>query len=586
MYQQAIFSKCVFILCAALIVCSGSFFYPRWKKSGGEAQLSWDAGGYYWYLPSIFIYHDLKGQHFKDSILQQYQPTPPDDFQYAFKQQSGNYVIRYTMGTALLEAPWFFVAHAIARPMGYPADGFSKPYQFMIYLGGVLFTLLGLGYLRKLLRLYFSDTVTGITLFLLVAGTNYLNYGGIDVGMTHCWLFTLYVFIFLNTHYYYETLQRKYVLRLAALIGLAALVRPPEIISIIIPVCWGMNRLTIPAIKERLLFFRKQLPQLVPAIIITLLILILPFCYWKYASGHWFIYTYQEQGFSWFAPHFKQYALNYQCGWLLYTPLMFFALAGIIPFIRSGSNKVAILLLIAVNYYIVAAWDAWDYGGRAMIQNYPALLFPLATLIDFLLRKKIRILLFAPLLVLVTYFNIWWTYQAHRGTLIGSAPATQAYYFATIFRYNLPLEIQKLRDNKDLYTKVVQNPVILYPAKADTISMGPIIVAEGKQSSLSFPVTQKYKWIRASADVHIDQKERNVWFMTHYTVRLKKGNDVIKENSIRLQRLLNEHETKNIAIDVKVKYNTYDNIELLFYNENNGAQPCTITNIKAIGFDQ
>ncbi|WP_118974084.1 hypothetical protein [Taibaiella koreensis] len=577
------FSKYTFLLCAVLIAYSGSFFYPRWKKGGGEAQLSWDAGGYYWYLPSVFIYHDLRGQHFKDSILNKYQPTPPDDFQYGFWQPSGNYVIRYTMGTAILEAPWFFIAHALARPLGYPADGFSLPYQFMIYLGGMLFTLLGLWYLRKLLLLYFNDTVTGITLFLLVAGTNYLNYGGIEVGMTHSWLFTLYVFLFLNTHYYYERLQRKYLLRVAALIGLIALVRPPEIIAVLIPVFWGMNSLWPRVLRERLRFFKKQLPQIVLGAGIVLAILSIQFFYWKYASGQWFVYTYQQQGFSWRRPHFKMYALNYQCGWLLYTPVMLFALAGIIPLIWSGRNKIAILLLIGINYYIVAAWDAWDYGGRAMIQNYPALLFPLASLVHFLLRKKIGLILATPLLLPAVYFNIWWTYQAHKGTLIGGAPGTRAYYLATIFRYNLPPEVQMLRDNEDAYTGAVHQPIVLY--SGDTASNSRFTVTQDEQHSISFPVKEKHKWIRASADIHIDQKEWGLWFMTHYAVRLKKGNDVVQENSIRLQRLLDKGDTKNMTVDVKVKYDVYDNIELLFYNENKGTIPCYVDHIKVIGFD-
>lgn len=74
--------------------------------------------------------------------------------------------------------------------------------------------------------------------------------------------------------------------------------------------------------------------------------------------------------------------------------------------------------------------------------------------------------------------------------------------------------------------------------------------------------------------------------MTHYTVRLKKGNTILQENSIRLQRLLNEGETKNITVDVKVKNDAYDNIELLFDNENNGKLPCYIDHIKVIGFDR
>lgn len=580
-------SKISFFICAVLIFCSGSLFYPRWEKSQGKAQLSWD--GYYWYLPSVFIYNDIKGQGFKDRLLQKYQPIPPNDFQYGFKVIGSNhYVIRYTMGTALLEAPFFLLAHVIAKFSGYPADGFSPPYQFMIYLGGIFFSLLGLWHLRKLLLFYYSDVTVFFTLLILVFGTNYLNYAGIDVGMTHTWLFTLYVFLLLNTHYYYQTFERKYILRSGLLIGMLTLVRPPEIISILIPLLWGLNTLRFHAMKERTILFYKQWKSFVMSMAICASVIALQFLYWKYATGKWYVYTYRDQGFSWLHPHVKLYALNYQSGWLTYTPVMLFALIGLLVFIVRGKNKVAIICLILVNYYIVSAWDAWDYGGRAMIQNYPLLLFPLAALLDLLTRKKFLFILTAPLLLLCSYFNLWWTYQAHAGNLTNSFPGTKAYYKATIFRYNVPLEIQKLRDNEDLFLAKIKTPTTLYTNSFDeTFADGNLTILQDKQEHLYFMCRgNKYKWLRAAADIHIDRKENNVYLMTQFIVRLKMGKVIIQENRIRLQRFLDQGETKNISLDIKVPTVAYDNIEILFRNENNGALPCYIDNITVIGFNE
>ena len=47
------------ILGIGLIVFSLTY-YPRYKQGGGEATISWDVSGYYWYLPALFIYKDLK----------------------------------------------------------------------------------------------------------------------------------------------------------------------------------------------------------------------------------------------------------------------------------------------------------------------------------------------------------------------------------------------------------------------------------------------------------------------------------------------------------------------------------------------
>lgn len=495
-------------------------------------------------------------------------------------------MLRYTVGTALLELPAFALAHVLAPRLGYPADGFSAPYQFMIYLGGLLFSLAGLYYLRRLLLFYYSDPVTAIVLLLLVAGTNYLNYAGIEVGMTHSWLFTLYVLILLNTHYYYNSLRLRYALRLGVLVGLVTLIRPPELISGLIPLLWGMERLSVKALRERISFWYRQKKALTLAFALAIAIISLQLFYWKYASGKWLLYTYRDQGFSWFSPYFKQYALNWQTGWLIYTPMMWLVLPGIILFWRNGRNKVALLILIVLNYYIVAAWNAWEYGGRAMIQGYPLLLFPIATFIQYLHRKKSGLLLLAPLLLFFLYFNLWWTYQAHKGDLTNSAPTNWLYFKTTVLRFHAATEVQLLRDNEETYLKAVQQPGLLYSDSAQQLSRT-IVVAGDRADSVLIPLRPSgYTWLRAQATVHIPQKEWNVWKMTLFCIRLKKNGHTEKEQRIRVQRLLAEGETKALSLDIRTEGIDYDTAELFFRNENNGPLPCTISNLRLIAFNR
>lgn len=583
------FSKTAFFVSAVLLVFIGSIFFPRWEKSNTEAQISWDASGYYWYLPSLFIYHDLKGQHFKDDILEKYHPTPDHDFQQGFVEpKSGNYIMKYTIGTAIMEAPFFFVADILATPLGYPADGFSKPYQFMIYFGGICFALLGLWYLRKLLLLYYDDKIVAIALLLLVFGTNYLNYCGVDVGMTHNWLFTFYVFILLNTHLYYQRKKLKYALRLGILIGMTALIRPPEIIAVLIPLLWGMENLKQGTIKKQGSFLWKQRYHLLFAGAIAMAILSIQFIYWKYASGQWFVYSYQDQGFSWLHPHSWVYAFSYQSGWLTYTPLMIIVLSGIFPFIKSGQNKVAIIMMIALNYYLVSAWNIYDYGGfggRAMVQSYPVLIFLLAALIKYLLKHKWLFRTALPLLLLTTYFNLWWTYQAHGGTLVVGSPTSSHYYWRTIFRYNSNPDIQLLRDNKDYYTGPVLHPTVLYQKKFTDNADSFRLTKEHKISpEITFSKSQQtINRIRAYADVKIEDKEWNVWNMTQFVILFEKDGQVVKTNMIRLQRILNDHEEKTVQLDaVPPKSGDYDTIALFFQNFND--YNCIINRLKVVGF--
>ena len=249
------------IACFLLMAYTSFVSYPRWKQQGGEALISWDVSGYYMYLPAAFIYKDIKHFSFRDSVINKYQPG---DYQ-AFKVDNGNYVFKYSAGMAVMYSPFFAIANALATPLGYPKDGFSPPYQLAVQLGGFLVALIGIWYFRKLLLQFYSDTVAAITLLLLVFGSNYLNYGGVDLGMSHAWLFTIYTFILLNTNYFYKAQHYKYVIRLGFLIGLATLARPTEIISCFIPLLWGLERISLETIRERFSFLIAQRRRLLVA---------------------------------------------------------------------------------------------------------------------------------------------------------------------------------------------------------------------------------------------------------------------------------------------------------------------------------
>ena len=129
-------SSLAFLASAALILAAAFFYYPKWEQPGTEATLSWDVSGYYLYLPAAFIYHDLKKLDFAPPLLEKYNPAP--GFDQAFLHPSGNRVMKYSCGQALQFLPWFAAGHLAAKVFGYPADGFSQPYQTAVSWGSLL----------------------------------------------------------------------------------------------------------------------------------------------------------------------------------------------------------------------------------------------------------------------------------------------------------------------------------------------------------------------------------------------------------------------------------------------------------------
>ncbi len=191
-----------FILCCLLLIATNFGYYSKWKQAQTEATLSWDVSGYYLYLPAAFIYKDLKQLAFFPEIQKKYNPGP--EMGQAFKHPLGNYVLKYPMGQALQMLPWFTIAHILAKPLGYDADGFSRPYQAAISWGSLLIAFLGLWYLRRILLLFFSDIAVAAALICIGFGSNYLEYTAITGAMTHNWLFTLYAVLIFTTIRFYE----------------------------------------------------------------------------------------------------------------------------------------------------------------------------------------------------------------------------------------------------------------------------------------------------------------------------------------------------------------------------------------------
>ena len=104
----------------------------------------WDIVGYYSYLPSTFIEHDVSLSFITDENKIKYNGT-----KYGYvDDKAGNHIIKYSIGMAVLYAPFFFIAHILSSAFGYAPDGFSVIYQLFIEFSGLFYLLFGLWYLK------------------------------------------------------------------------------------------------------------------------------------------------------------------------------------------------------------------------------------------------------------------------------------------------------------------------------------------------------------------------------------------------------------------------------------------------------
>lgn len=586
------------VILVALVWCiAGGLYYPKWKKSYTEAAISWDVSGYYHYLPAIFIYGDLRQQEWMDSIHQKYLPSSAAD--QAFLHTSGNKVNKYTIGQAVLYSPFFLMAHAYASHNAiYPADGYSRPYQVAIWLGGLLCSIAGLLLLRRILTAYFDDKTVAVVLLILGMATHWLEYAAISNGLSHTWLFTLLCILILSTQRFYEKNSHAALAGIGLSIGLATLVRPTEIFWLLVPLFWN-----IKSVKERLEFIWMHKWKVIILLLIIGSISAIQFGYWKYVSGDWFVYSYGDQKMDWLHPDFLKGLKDTNIGWWTYTPVMILIIPGFLMLYKKEKSlfwPVFIYSFVAV--YVTFSWPYWHTGGglgqRNLIQAYPVMALALAPVISWFLKNKWRKIAGAILFLMHLYYSSWWIHEAHYGHAFVPGQMNTRFFMKTVGRWHFDRNNYKLLDTKEIFDGTPVNPHEVWSNdfEKDNLACMEILQDGNKVACLSndvqnigpfyLPVTSCTKWIRLQADFKFLLTEYDNWKYTQWIVEFKSHGKPVKVNFIRVNRLINiENKTQTLFFDVLTPKVPFDECLMSLWHSGSPGR-LLVDNFRVLCFDQ
>ncbi len=413
----------------------------------GRTRFTWDSFGYHLYLPATVIHHDplLKDLGWVEQARKDHDAS--GTLYQISTLEGGAHVDKYPMGLAVLWSPWFMAGHWVAGITGQPQDGYSMPYDLAVRFGVWIYLLLGLLALRAVLRSRFSEWVTAFTLLLLFAATNLIDQATAGIAMPHITLFCLYASILWATLRWTTERRMGRAVVLAVLMGLAMLVRPSEGICVLLPFLWrGEGELTKPFTRAWQL--RKQWA----AIIGVMFLIGLPqFIYWKAATEHWFVDTYNNagEGLDLFAPHTWHFLFSFRKGWYIYTPLMLLATAGI-WLLRNHWREAykPVLIFFLFNLYLVSSWTNWWYAdsfsSRAMVGSYAVMALPLAAVLQWARAgSRLRHVGMAIVLALCTPLNLFQYWQFKQG-IIHSSRMTWAAYRAGFGKTEVPANMEEL----------------------------------------------------------------------------------------------------------------------------------------------
>ena len=386
-----------------------------------------DVYSFYAYLPVTFIYHDITLEKIEDfSYGDQFITWPKTT-------PIGKKVIITSMGLSYLYFPFFIVAHWLAPALGYPATGYSPPYRLALVLSSFVFLIIGLIFLRKLLLKYFSETVTGILLLILPLATNMLWYVVVESPMSHVYDFALIsLFLYFTDRWHAEN-KWRYTIYLGLLSGLIALIRPTNILILLVFLLWDVK--TWKEFTDRILFFLKNREHVFVMMAAFILVWVPQLIYWKIQAGQFFYFSYpDDQGFFFNNPQIIGSLFSWRKGWLLYTPVMIFAFAGM-PLLWSKYRKFffPVVIYTAVNIYVLSSWWDWWFGGgfglRAYIDMYGLMALPMGAFITWMLNLKKAIPKYTVivLFVLITLRSTFHYVQYYYGAIHWVAMTKEAY---------------------------------------------------------------------------------------------------------------------------------------------------------------
>jgi hypothetical protein len=382
------------------------------KYSRDNTMFHGDALGYYSYLPSTFIYHNLKHQEElpeDTTIFFMVRQSVANMKTSGLKSPKGYIVNQYTYAVAFMELPFFMAAHGYEKLMGYKANGYSSNYNIAIKISSAFYALLGLIFTFLVLRKNYNTFISLLTTSLVLLGTNLFWFSVHQAGMCHPILFFLYALLMYLTILVHEQPSRWKFAGIGFLVGLIVIMRPTDIVCMFIPLCYRVyNRETV---KNKIAFIKDNSKGVMLAIIAGIIPLIPQLIYWKSLTGHWLFYSYGDQSFDWKHPKIIEGLFYFSNGWLPYAPAMLFAIAGILLYKRYQKWVLSIWVISPIYVYIIYSWYCYNYinglGSRPMIHLYPLYALALAAFVQYIFSKRVvfraLFLIVAVLLVAVNY---------------------------------------------------------------------------------------------------------------------------------------------------------------------------------------
>ena len=320
---------------------------------------------------------------------------------------------KYYPGLSLLWTPFFAIAHASAKLLGYKADGYSFPYQIAIAIASLCYLFLGLFYLRKLLQKIFNNQLVALIIpIVLLYGTHLFYYGIFLNSQSHVFSFALISAFMYFVYSFGNENEKKHSKLLCALLCFIILISIRPLNGLIIFIIPAFVTANFSIIKVKIKFLKTY--WLIIALILLTICNTFTILYTQ--TGTIIPYTYVNERFYFNAPKLYEVLFSYHAGLFIYVPLAFLSCIGMF-YLKNNIQKILFPSILLIVLYMYSSWWYWPITTRAFIDFYPIMAIMLAAVMHKAIQYKCMKPAFIMLVFLLTGYHQLKSFQLHNGIL-------------------------------------------------------------------------------------------------------------------------------------------------------------------------
>ncbi len=292
-----------------------------------------------------------------------------------FLQGNWSYFVKYPIGTALLELPFFLAAHVITLMINpAQANGYTQVYDWAVGISGIFYFVLGMVVLYQVLKKLFSEKQALWSCVLMTFGTSLPLYATKYASFSHIKTFAVtavMIWIVLRMEEGADDVFHNFALGIIA--GLLVILRNINVFLLLFYLLWGFGRWqTWKEHLKKVFSVRRLLPNVLGGLLVVVPQMIL----WKISTGHFICYSYEGEGFTYLTnPKIWEVLFSDAKGLLIFCPVLLFSLLGMFCMKKgqAANCRAGVVGIFLVELYTTAAWWCWwlgIYGARSFVDIF------------------------------------------------------------------------------------------------------------------------------------------------------------------------------------------------------------------------